>query len=143
MIEVTNYKETINRAYELACIESTKARQDSKNKSVHIGDRIDDITNGTRYDESELWNYLNSLDEKSIKVMLAVMYIGRDFDEEEYRKMNKNNSIAIDSNVLLEEYMRNIPGDKEISHDIHQIYSKKLMLDIYYQRAIKILGLQI
>lgn len=142
MIEVTNYKETINRVYELACIESTKARQDSKNKSVHIGDGIDDITDGTRYEKSELWNYLNSLDEKSIKVMLAVTYIGRDFDEEEYRKMNKNNSIAIDSNVLLEEYMRNIPGDEEILHDIHQIYSKKLMLDIYYQRAIKILGLQ-
>lgn len=108
--------------------------------------------------DSELLDYLNSLDMDSIKVIQTVMYIGRDYEIELYTDEEMENFIerkaedpefqipekhviASDPDKTLNEWMNDIKGGgewKEKKLEINQIY-EKLPLDEYLARAFRIL----
>ena len=160
-MKMDDYKDIVNKAKYLA-------RQEFKDETVVLN-RIHsvadiDLNNIIRErNESELLEYLNSLDAEAVKILLTIMYIGRDYPEtrEEYMERYEAQEIA-DDEYLYADYLQNMPKeiipvpnplnfvrqymlDLSISSDkdinVNQIYSKSLRLPEYLERAIRILGI--
>ena len=159
-MDIEAYKEILHRVYELAVLEGRKARE-SEPQSSRVGD-IDLEKYREDRAKSELLKYLNTLDYDTVKVIMAVMYIGRDFEmtQEEYKDLVRKYEDEEDYDTDLEElsypkipianasdtikkYIDTISFGINQSHDIDQIYSKRLMLDRYLYRAFKILGISV
>jgi hypothetical protein len=130
-----NLKEVLNKVYVLA-----NERRIEEESTYVDGIKVDnldslDIENwGYSKKEQELFNFLNSLDFESVKIIQTIMYIGRDHDYdktdsyeagyEDYRK-------SLDSNGW---------NDKEI--EVSQIV-QKVPLDIYLKDGFDILGINL
>ena len=107
---------------------------------------------------SALYQYMNCLDMNVIKIIQTVIYIGRDYRNEneieeccenfEYEEASENKSIKLkvdDPDLLLYAWIKDLiwaEGWKAKDVEIEQIYSKSLNLHIYLKRAFEILGIE-
>ena len=110
--------------------------------------------------QSDLLNYLLSLNFEKLKVVQTVMYIGRDYDttlqteyDEEYdgeydEEDFSRNTISLpvpNPDLVLYEWLRDLgecKGWKSKRIEAEQVYQKKLSLHIYLNRAFRILGIE-
>lgn len=110
--------------------------------------------------QSDLLNYLLSLNFEKLKVFQTVMYIGRDYDttlqteyDEEYdgeydEEDFSRNTISLpvpNPDLVLYEWLRDLgecKGWKSKRIEAEQVYQKKLSLHIYLNRAFRILGIE-
>ena len=130
-----NLKEVLNKVYFLA-----NERRIEEESTCVDGIKVDnldslDIENlGYSKKEQELFNFLNSLDLESVKIIQTIMYIGRDHD---YDKTDSYETIY-------EEYRKSLDSngwnDKEI--EVSQIV-QKVPLDIYLKDGFDILGINL
>ena len=133
MFEYLN--ELFNKVYVLA----NERRIDEESTYVD-GIKVDnldslDIENlGYSKKEQELFNFLNSLDFESVKIIQTIMYIGRDHDYDKtdsYEARYEDYRKSLDSNGW---------NDKEI--EVSQIV-QKVPLDIYLKDGFDILGINL
>jgi len=153
-INVKDYADVLRKVHSLA------SEKVAKNQSASIGD-VDLKAILIKREKSELLEFLNTLDMKTVQVIEAVMYIGRDYsplddpniremienanDEEDYEKIGNIDYTAPVQNPdklindTLDQLSKNAYfGNKDIS--INQIYQKTPLRD-YLDRAFIILGL--
>lgn len=130
-----NLKEVLNKVYVLA-----NERRIEEESTYVDGIKVDnldslDIENwGYSKKEQELFNFLNSLDFESVKIIQTIMYIGRDHDYDKtdsYEARYEDYRKSLDSNGW---------NDKEI--EVSQIV-QKVPLDIYLKDGFDILGINL
>ena len=130
-----NLKEVLNKVYVLA-----NERRIEEESTYVDGIKVDnldslDIDNlGYSKKEQELFNFLNSLDFESVKIIQTIMYIGRDHDYDKtdsYEARYEDYRKSLDSNGW---------NDKEI--EVSQIV-QKVPLDIYLKDGFDILGINL
>ena len=153
-IKVKEYADVLRKVHSLA------SEKVAKNHSVSIGDVDLNAILGER-EKSELLKYLNTLDIKTVRVIEAVMYIGRDYstlDDPNIREMVENandepdfgeignipyaapvqNPDKLVNDTLVQLNNSANFSNKDIS--INQIYQKSPLRD-YLERAFIILGM--
>ena len=130
-----NLKEVLNKVYVLA-----NERRIEEESTYVDGIKVDNLdsldieTLGYSKKEQELFNFLNSLDFESVKIIQTIMYIGRDHDYDKtdsYEARYEDYRKSLDSNGW---------NDKEI--EVSQIV-QKVPLDIYLKDGFDILGINL
>lgn len=160
-IKLVDYKEVIHKVYDLSIIYQAYVHQESE----QLADRDDLFESLKEYQarrrESELYQYLHELDTETVKVIEAVMYIGRDFPftrEERTQLEIEQDDIyeAIDSDppqalenrirenpdaVLIEEMEQLDQGEREKKSIIINRILEKAQRSNYLKRGINLLGI--
>lgn len=130
-----NLKEVLNKVYVLA-----NERRIEEESTYVDGIKVDDLDSldienlGYSKKEQELFNFLNSLDFESVKIIQTIMYIGRDHDYDKtdsYEARYEDYRKSLDSNGW---------NNKEI--EVSQIV-QKVPLDIYLKDGFDILGINL
>lgn len=151
-MELNNYKDTLRKLYNIAAIEGYQVRRKQEESgSRSLSDiSLEDIIRERK--DSELLQYLQTLDDGTIRVVMAVMYIGRDYplaDGEQHvlaetgdddEEMDEIYPIE-DPNDEVEKYIDYIDNRDKTEIVVNQIFGKRMNLDLYLKRAFKILGI--
>lgn len=148
-LELKSYKETVNQVMTL-----------SKQKSNHEITKFDHVDLDeivSRRDNSPLYQYLNSLDYETIKVVETIMYLGRDYSNNQKNEYEDNEESEYDEEDTIIPDNEEAPLENPIqvfnqfyddlsatwtnkSAEVNQIYSK-IPLYRYLKRGIFLLGL--
>lgn len=159
-MNIYDYKEILYKVYELAAIEGNKVRaKDEQENLIQIDKSFLDYIVKDRQN-SKLLQYLNTLDAETIRIVMTVMYIGRDYPqskeellekylpEEEYH--SEYDGIPQEPEVVypvsnpskeVQHYMDYINSSDKKEIEINQIFSKRRRLAEYLERAFMILGI--
>ncbi len=156
-VNINEFKNVLHKVYELSVQECTKAREQSDASGHNLVD-FDFEENWKERRNSELLKFLEAQSYQTVKVIMAVMYIGRDYELTDFEYMALQNQDDDDEafetekkpmgvktpiynpSQEVEKFIKGVCGEKENPHDVDQIYSKLLSLDKYLDRAFKILG---
>ena len=159
-LSVAGNADVLKIVYRLSLDEYRKYRASEKDHtgmSKHID--LQEIRR-KRY-ASNLNQYMKGLDMEVIKIIQTVMYIGRDYsyekdieryyegcEYEEYTEPSEKKTISLkvdDPDLLLSAWMDDLTWAKGWNAkdiEVEQIYSKRLCLHKYMERAFEILGIQ-
>ena len=135
-----------------------------RSRSEHGDNRIIDLMSlnleelRERRRQSNLLNYLHSLDFQDLKIVQTVMYLGRDYNIPDYQEYSYDEYDEYEGecrrqiprfpvsnpDLVLREWLQDfdeMKGWKTKEIEAEQIYQKNSMLPEYLQRAFDILGI--
>ena len=136
-IELNKYKDIVENVIQYARQENNNYTDGNRKK---MGD-IDLYEAINRRNGSKLWQYLNSLDYDTIKIVEVMMYVGRDYSIISEEGIENEEIKHLDTPL---EFFTKIYDDfsdrgwESQSIVVEQIYGKA-PLDKYLERAVKLL----
>ena len=163
--KVADYEDVLLKVQELASIaRSNYLAEEKKDSSCGLID-LSDIETGDYFEkrrQSDLFRFLNTLNEEQVKVVQAVMYIGRDYrgsepTEDELEKYYERKAedphfelpepslrVANPDACLSEmiDDLGQVKNWKDKSIEIDTIMEKLMKLPDYLWRGFQVLGLQ-
>lgn len=159
-LSVAGNADVLKTVYRLSLDEYRKYRASEKDQTG-MSKHIDLQEIRRKRDASNLNQYMKGLDMEVIKIIQTVMYIGRDYsyekdieryyegcEYEEYTEHSEKKTISLkvdDPDLLLSAWMDDLTwakGWNAKNIEVEQIYSKRLCLHKYMERAFEILGIQ-
>lgn len=156
IFSLENNKDILKTIYKLSLDEYQNERT-NKETWEEVIRTIDIYEPHREREESNLYQYMNSLDMNAIKIIQTVMYIGRDytFENAEYYydefdrggvEEKREKLPVVNPEFIVMSWLKDLSngrGWEEKSIEIEQIYSKRLRLYEYLKRAFEILGIMV
>lgn len=149
-MNINDYKDILHRVYDLATIEGAKVRAEVQDGPVHIDEEFLKRIVEERQN-SDLFQYLNTLDATTVRIVMTVMYIGRDYSRATIELDDECNGAEADRekeypvqnpSEEVQHYMDYINSTDSKEIEINQIFEKRMKLDEYMKRGLWILGLE-
>lgn len=161
-VSIVKCRPILKTVYGLAVEENQMDNE--RNRSEHGDNRIIDLMSlnleelRERRRQSNLLNYLHSLDFQDLKIVQTVMYLGRDYNIPDYQEYSYDEYDEYEGecrrqmprfpvsnpDLVLREWLQDfdeMKGWKTKEIEAEQIYQKKSRLPEYLQRAFDILGI--